>query len=251
MGFRQFTERTGWEQARREARYTASSLAAHLIHSGMAVPLRSVLADWNTIDQARRDAEDGVVDTNAAVRMANLRLNEQILLLAGRLRYELKSDDHPMFRKFFPKAPNTLTRQSLEAKLERVREFHTVVATEVSVSEEVQAILNDLAAAETAGQQALSARTAANDEVAKVSLRISAWKDRANTLRRGVENTLDQYANDQKMSRDYVEQFFLPSTRPASERAEQKPDTPPKPPAPQQPQPPKNSEAPQAPQPKA
>ena len=63
---------------------------------------------------------------------------------------------------------------------------------------------------------------------------------------RGVENTLDQYANEQKLPRDYTEQFFL--SLPRASQARDPEDQPKTPPAPQPPSPPRAEQAPKAPE---
>ncbi|HEX2568257.1 MAG TPA: hypothetical protein VH877_01780 [Polyangia bacterium] len=275
MGRRQLNEDVSWEQARKELRYNASAVAAEPAHIDLAPSLRSLLTEWDVLEQARRSAEDGVVDANVGVSRASTRTNEWIKRLAGQLRAELPNDEHPTFRKFFATKPSELTRQSLENKLERLHKFHTV-ADEVTVSAAVQAILAGLSAVEADGRQALDARAAAYDEVTRVTLRMAGWKERADLSRRTLEGTLGRYAADQKLASDYTEQFFLPAPKPSAAR-QRPPKTPPKttpettpsktpptppthavspaPPAPPAPaqasQTPQAAEAPQAPQAKA
>lgn len=267
MGRRQLNEDVSWEQARREVRYNASSVAAEPAHIELAPSLRTLLTDWDALDQARRNAEDGVVDANVGVSRASMRTDEWIKRLSGQLRAELQNDDHPTFRKFFSTKPSEITRLGLENKLERIRKFHTVAA-EVTVSAVVQAILAGLTSVEATGQQALDARTAANDEVTRVTLRMAAWKERADLSRRTLESSLDRYAADEKLTSDYTEQFFLPAPKPSAARRRPGPKTPPETPppktppsktalatpsqavssAPPAPSPPQAAEAPQAPQ---
>jgi hypothetical protein len=209
---RLFTHETPWEQARKDVRFTAAALSAIEEHAKLAKPMRDLLAQWNAIDQERRDAEDAVVDANAVVQVQDSRLDGSVADLIARLRFEFRSDDHPTVRKFFPERPSEVLRMGLESEIDRTRKFHAV-GEEVGASKEVMGLLKGIAGLETAGLAALAQRVKAVESIARVSLRIQTWKENANNIRRSLETVLDGYANQHRLPRGYADDFFSPAQR--------------------------------------
>ena len=127
MALRLFSEVTGWEQARKDIRFTATRLAARPIHEPLAKPLRGLLDQWNTLDQERRDADDAIVDANALVAALDEELDDAVGKLATRLLYEVGGDSaHPTFKAYFPEPPSGVIRLGLESEIKRTRDLrHT------------------------------------------------------------------------------------------------------------------------------
>ena len=209
MGMTLFTDKTSWENARKDVRHTASTLTASVVHVAVAKPLKALLARWNEIDQARRDADDQLVDANALVAWIDVRLlDPRVAELASLLLHEAKQDrSDPKFKRYFPEPPNEIVRMGLESEIKRTKGFFHV-AEEVPPSKEVKAILAKIAAVHTKGEAALTTREEATLHVARISLRIQTWKEDANGVRRSVENNLDAHANGQGLPRDYSDAFF-------------------------------------------
>ena len=62
----------------------------------------------------------------------------------------------------------------------------------------------------TEGEGVLKVREEVAGRQARASLRISTWKESANSARRSVENALDAYAIANSLPRDYSDEFFPP-----------------------------------------
>jgi len=223
MGLTLFTDKTSWDNARKDTRHTAATLTASEIHRAAAKPLKELLARWNETDQERRDADDKLVDANALVAWVDARVLDPLVIeLASLLLHEAKQNRlDPKFKRFFPEAPNEVVRMGLESEIKRTKAFFNV-ADENPPSKEGRAILARIAVAHKQGEGALKAREDATLQVARVSLRIQTWKEDANAVRRSVENQLDAHANEQGLPRDYSDPFF-PSARAARGPIEKKP----------------------------
>lgn len=216
-----FTEETPWEKARKDVRFTASALDAHGGHDRLAKPVRAILVEWNAIDQLRRDADDGLVDGHAVVKAVDALLDRLVIRLAARLRLD-ENEGGNTFGKFFPEPPSDVVRLGLESEIARTQKFH-VVAGEVGASPEVRAILQQIVETEVRGTAVLSAREKAVAEVARVSLRIQTWKEKANAARQSVENQLDAHAIKQGLGRDYADEFFPTSAKSSRKKVKGEP----------------------------
>ena len=169
---RLFDEGTSWEQARKDTRYPSARLDARKHHATLSSPLRSLLAQWVTIDQERRDADDAVVDANALVSAVDEDLDAAVNDLVSRLLYEVGNNAaSAIFKAYFPEAPNEVLRLGLESEIARTRKL-LPIAKEKKASPEVMAILEEIAAIEEHGTQALAARVEAYAKVSRVALRI-------------------------------------------------------------------------------
>ncbi len=219
MGLTLFTDKTPWENGRKDVRHTAATLIASEVHIALAKPVKHLLTRWNEIDQERRDADDKLVDANALVAWIDVRVLDPLVTeLASLLIHEVKQDrSDPKFRRFFPEPPNEVVRMGLESEIKRTKLFFNV-AEEVPTSPEAKAILAKIAAAHKQGDAALKAREEATFHVARISLRIQTWKEDANGIRRSVENKLDAYANENGLPRDYSDAFF-PASRAAKPKS--------------------------------
>lgn len=91
--------------------------------------------------------------------------------------------------------------------MERTKKFDEV-AKEVGASKPVRAILAAIDEVGSEGAGVLKAREEVAARQARVSLRISGWKESANAARRSVENALDAYAIAKGLPRDYSDEFF-------------------------------------------
>jgi hypothetical protein len=203
-----FTTDTPWEAARRSVRFTASALGATTLHASMAKTPRALLKKWNEIDEARRDADDALVDANAKVAALDGDLDDLVLDLANEILHEAKQDrSDAQYVAYFPDAPSEIARLGLESEIERTKKFF-VVASEHKPSKAVAAVLAKIKDVQTRGSAALADRVEATAEVAKVSLRVQTWKEDANGARRSIDNALDEYANQNKVSRDYTDRYF-------------------------------------------
>ena len=214
---RLFDEGTSWEQARKDTRYPAARLDAKKRHAPLSKSLRALLAQWNTTDQERRDADDAVVDANALVSAIDEELDDTIGLLVARLLYEAGNDPaNATFKTYFPEPPNEVIRLGLESEIARTKEL-VHVAEEKKASKEVWAILKAVAEIEKRGTEALAARVEAYTGVSRGALRIQTWKENANAARRGVEAALETWAVANGKPRGYADAFF-----PAAPRAKKK-----------------------------
>ena len=213
MAMALFTDKTSWENVRKDVRHTASTLTASEVHLPVAKPLKALLTRWNETDQARRDADDQLVDANALVAWIDVRLLDPLVVeLASLLLHEAKQDrSDPKFKRYFPEPPNEIVRMGLESEIKRTKVFFKV-AEEVPPSKEGKAILAKIAVVHKQGEAALTAREEATLHVARISLRIQTWKEDANGVRRSVENNLDAHANGNGLPRDYSDAFF-PASR--------------------------------------
>lgn len=217
-----FDSAIGWDAARKSVRFTAARLAAEPAHKKHEKVFRGLLAEWNTIDGERRDADDALVDAHAHVAATDDLLDQATDGFARRLRHDLRSDDHPTFRKYFPESPSEIIRLGLESQLERSAQFH-VVAREVPLDPEAKAILGEIAALDQRGRAVLAERVKAAQAVAQISLRVQAWKDKANAARRSLDNLLDAHALAQRLPRDYADHFF-PQTGKSRRKSQPKGD---------------------------
>lgn len=210
MPLRLFTDKTPWDDVRRDVRYVAAGLTAADEHIALAKPLRTLLAQWKTIESDREDADDAMVDANAVVRRLDITLDRLVNDLAGQLLAECGRDTSaPGFRRFFPEAPSAVIRLGLESEIERTKKFATV-AEEIGASKETKAILKRFDGIHTKGTAALKARERLAETQGRVSLRISTWKDDSNHARRSVESALEKYATDHRLPRTYADEFFPP-----------------------------------------
>jgi len=226
MGLTLFTDKTPWENARKDVRHSAATLTASEIHLAAAKPVKELLLRWNETDQERRDADDRVVDANALVAWIDVRVLDPLVTeLASLLLHEAKQDrSDPKFRRFFPEPPNEVVRMGLESEIKRTKAFFGA-AEEVPISQEGEAILAKIADAHKRGDAALKAREEATLHIARISLRIQTWKEDANGVRRSVKTNLDAYANENGLPRDYSDPFF-PAARAAKSEKAKAPATP-------------------------
>jgi hypothetical protein len=58
MAMALFTDKTSWENVRKDVRHTASTLTASEVHLPVAKPLKALLARWNETNRERGDAGD-------------------------------------------------------------------------------------------------------------------------------------------------------------------------------------------------
>lgn len=219
MGLTLFTDKTSWENARKDVRHTAATLSASEVHLASAKPLKALLTRWNDTDQERRDADDKLVDANALVAWIDVRLLDPLVTeLGSLLLHEVKQNrSDPKFKRYFPEPPNEIVRMGLESEIRRTQAFFSV-AEEVPLSNEGKALLAKIAAVHKQGEAALTAREEATLHVARISLRIQTWKEDANGVRRSVVNKLDAHANEKGLPRDYSDAFF-PASRAAKPKA--------------------------------
>ena len=223
-----FDEDTSWEAARKSVRFTAARLAADPTHRKHEKAVRALLAEWGTIEQARRDADDGVVDANALVAYCNDRLDDTTGRFVRRLRNDFGGDDNASFRKFFEESPSEVINLGLESQIGRSKDFF-VVAEAVPLTRDAKAILDEIGAIMKDGKTALEGRETATIGVAKISLRVQTWKEKANAARRSLENILDTYATGNNLPRDYAGRFFPASakkTKKSEKKANEKPASP-------------------------
>lgn len=227
MPLRLFTDKTSWDDSRREVRHVAAALVATDEHAALAKPLRTLLTQWKAIEADREDTDDEMVDANAVVRCLDGILDREVNKLAGQLLAENDRDaSAPGFRKFFPEPPSEVIRLGLESEIERTKKLDTV-AEEIGASKEVKVILKRIAGVRIKGDAAIKAREKVAERQGRVSLRISTWKDDANHARRSVESALETFASEQRLPRTYSDEFF-PLRRSTKKDAEAAPsDAPP------------------------
>lgn len=205
---RLFNENTAWDEGRKSVRFTATKTGARKPHTALAGPLRDLLAQWNLVDQQRREAEDAVVDANAMVSSVDEELDECVSKLDNRLCYECGNDlEHPTYKAFFPEPPHEIIRLGLENEIARTRKF-VIAAEERNASPEVWAILKEMAEIEKRGAEVLKGREEAYANVSRVALRIQTWREDANAARRSVETALEAWAIQNGKPRSYADAFF-------------------------------------------
>ncbi|HEY2366993.1 MAG TPA: hypothetical protein VGH87_11440 [Polyangiaceae bacterium] len=222
---RLFDENTSWDDARRAMRFTAAALKAAPEHEKLAGAFGKLLASWKVVDEARHAAEDATVDANALVHFHDVMLDGHVTRLASRARAD-HGEDSREFAALFPEPPNEVIKLGLESEIERVKKWDGV-KKESSLSKGVLQSLKDIDQTCARGQKALAAREAGVTEAARVSLRVSKWKDDANGARRSVETALDDYANKHSLGRDYASAFFPIATRAKKTKTPPPPTTPP------------------------
>lgn len=216
-----FDEDTSWESARKSVRFTAARLAADPAHQKHEKTIRALLGEWGTIEQARRDADDGVVDANALVAYYGDRIDDTTGRFVRRLRNDFGGDDNASFRKFFEENPSEVISLGLEAQITRSKDFF-IVAEAVALTKDARTILDEIGATMKAGKAALDGRETATVGVAKVSLRVQTWKEKANAARRSLENILDAYATANGLPRDYAARFFPASPKKSKKKGDKK-----------------------------
>ncbi len=208
MALRMFTDETGWESSRKDVRFTNTGVRLVLAHAALVKPLAMLLADWLVIDQARREADDALVDCHAGVATWNVCLDSWVGKLSSRLLYEC--GDKPTsttFQRYFPEVPSEVIRMGLETEIERANNFHDV-AKELGASKEVTSILTEIATAQASGKTVIETRKEAAAAVGRVSLRMHIWKENANQARRGIEAALETYGVANGLERGYADNFF-------------------------------------------
>jgi hypothetical protein len=208
MPLRLFSDETGWDLARKGVRYTAAALRTESAHAALVKPLVSLLTEWTTIDQARRDADDALTDRHAQVGALDARLDQAVVNLHARLVSDCGGDrKHKTVQRYFPEPMSDVVHMGLEVEILRVQRFHDV-AKELGASKQVQAILGEIAAIQDNGKTVLDQRREAAAEVGRVSLRMHTWKESANSARRGIESALEAYAVANELPRTYADDFF-------------------------------------------
>lgn len=214
MGLRLFTEDTSWEQARKDVRYTLTSLGARSKkHEQLVKPLSTLLSRWTAIEDERRAAEDALVDATAVVAALDEELDEAVFRLVSRLLFEVDHNaSHPTFRAYFPEPPSEVIRLGLESEIARTKDLF-VVAEEKHATPEVHQILAGIAELHRRGEEALRDREQAFLALSRAELHIQDWKDSANAARRSVANVLEAYALKNHLPRGHAEGFFPPSSR--------------------------------------
>jgi hypothetical protein len=224
MPLRLFTDDTPWEQARKDVRYTATSLGVRQKHEHLGKPLLALLARWAGIDAQRRAAEDALVDANAAVGALDEELDEAVFRLVSRLLFEVDHNSaHPTFMAYFPEPPSEVIRLGLEGEIARTRELFPV-AEERGASADVRAILAVIAALHRRGEEALRVRVEAFLARSRVQLHVQDWKESANAARRSVANVLEGHASKNHLPRGYADGFFPPAARTSKKLSRGTPD---------------------------
>jgi hypothetical protein len=224
MALRLFTDDTNWEQARKDVRYTATSLGVRQKHEHLGKPLVALLARWQGIDEQRRAAEDALVDANAAVGALDEELDEAVFRLVSRLLFEVDHNSaHPTFRAYFPEPPSEVIRLGLESEIARTKELFKV-AEERNASSEVHAILAVVADLHRRGEEALRVREQAFLGLGRVQLHVQDWKDSANAARRSIASVLESHASKSHLPRGYVDGFFPPAARTSKKPGKSAPD---------------------------
>ncbi|MEZ4297498.1 MAG: hypothetical protein R3B70_21230 [Polyangiaceae bacterium] len=221
MPLRMFSDKTPWDEARKDTRSTAAALEASDEHGALAKPLRALLGQWKALETEREDTDDAMVDANAIIRRLDAMLDREVNNLAAQLLVENNRDTSAAgFRRFFPEAPSEVVRLGLASEIERTGKFDKV-ASELGASKEVKAILKRIEGLRTRGTPALQGREKVAETRGRVSLRISVWKDDANHARRSIYAALEQYAVENRLPRGYADEFFPVgrSTKKASESA--------------------------------
>ncbi len=214
---RQFYETDGWEWMHGNTVVTTSMLKASGVHMPLAEPLTLHLGAWQSLEGERRAVETAVDEADALMAWLNLRLDP----LTARFGTLLLADcggerKHATFTKFFPVAPNEITRLGLAAQVEAMDHFSTVAA-QVTLSTTTDAALKEVLACLTQSKSACEARKEVAKGVVSVSLKQDAWRDEANKRRRTAENALATYATQHDLPRSYPDAFF-PAPR-ASKKA--------------------------------
>jgi hypothetical protein len=203
-----FSDDTSWDAVRRSVRFTASALAATKDHTAMAKTPRALLKSWKQTDDARLEADDALVDANAKVAALDGELDDLVTKFASEILHEVRQDrTDALYVAFFPDAPSDIVRLGLASEIERTKKFF-VVATQRKPGKAALSVLEQIKSVQADGEKALAERVEATAEVAKVSLRIQTWKEDANGARRSVETALDQYSNENKLSRGYADRYF-------------------------------------------
>jgi hypothetical protein len=219
MPLRLFTEDTPWEQARKDVRYTVTSLATRRKHEQLVKPLAALLTRWSAVEDERREAEDALVDANAVVASLDEELDEAVFRLVSRLLFEVDHNaQHPTFLAYFPEPPSEVIRLGLESEITRTKELFAV-AEQKSASPELRAILEVIADLHRRGEEALAQREQAFIRLSRAELHIQDWKESANAARRSVANVLEGFAMKNHLPRGYADGFFPPSARIAKKSA--------------------------------
>jgi hypothetical protein len=219
-----FNDDTTWFDARGDVRDTIAALRAAGSHGKLLGPLTGVMATWATIDTARQVADDELRDANVLIVWLDGSLDEAVGRLASRLLNACDNDrTHPTFVAYFPEAPHEVMRLGLMSEVERVNKWRHV-RKEIDVAPEVAEALDEVAVLEDQGREALQKQRESLAMRARVALRIKAWREEANQVRRTTETALDAYANTHRMPRSYSARFFTKApTRAKKKTADTKP----------------------------
>lgn len=205
---REFDEKTGWEGGRAEVLYTFAVLEAAGSHDKLKRAITLQLDRWNTLEKARRAAEDGVVTANACVAWADHVLDNAVRGFANEVLHDVGGDATKRnFTAFFPEPPSEVIRMGLEAEVDRCERF-AVVAEKVPLSKAATAKLAAVTAAMEAGKAALARRRDAYNAQAQASLDVASWKESANATRVSVFVQLQAWALEHEEERAYADRFF-------------------------------------------
>lgn len=205
---REFDDKTSWEGGRSEVLYTFAVLEASGSHDKLKRALTLQLDRWNTIEKARRAAEDGVVTANACVAWADHILDATVRGFANEALHDAGGDATKRgFVAFFPEPPSEVIRMGLETEIDRCERF-AVVAEKVPLSKAATAKLAAVTAAMDAGKTALARRRDAYNTQAQASLDIAGWKESANATRVSAFVQLQAWALEHEEERVYADRFF-------------------------------------------
>ncbi len=197
-----------WEWMRGNLVITTSMLKASGVHAADADALVAHLSTWESIEVARRAAETAVDEADALVAWKNLQLDPLTTRFGTMLLADCNNDrKHDTFVKFFPVAPNEITRLGLDAQVVAMEHFPTV-AVSMKLTKPTGALLKEVLTTLDESKKACDARKDIAKGVTRVSLKQDAWRDEANKRRRAVENSLATYATTHDLPRSYPDAFF-------------------------------------------
>lgn len=213
---------TSWDSARGSTLFTLAALEASGDHSKLEAALGKQFAKWDTIELARREAEDGIVRANARVSVRDAQLDRAVKAFANELLRDAggKVEDKT-FRAYFPDAPSEVVRLGLESEIEACEKLVNTSA-KVTVSKRANEHLTAIKRAMDEGRKVLAVRREAYAKQALVSLDIASWKQAANAARESIYVALQAWGIDHGVGREYADAFFPDATR-AKKKAKSEP----------------------------
>lgn len=215
--------KTSWEAARTSTLFTLAALEASGSHGKLEAALGKQFAKWDTVEAARRDADDGIARANARVSVCDAQLDRAVKDFANELLRDAggKFDDKT-FRAYFPDAPSEVVRLGLESEIEACEKIVNTSA-KVSVSKRANEHLTTIKRTMDEGRKVLAVRREAYAKQAQVALDIVSWKEATHAARESIFVALQTWGLDHGVGREYADAFFPDATRSRVKKAKAEP----------------------------
>lgn len=210
-----------------ELNFTKIMLSIHEETQPLTAAFGQLIDEWQEIFTKYQNSRLEALSAEARFLKANRELDFVTQKFAAQLLVEAGNNrKNPLFLRFFPTAPSTLThgpyRQQCETTRDRLIPEIAKLAPvsplkpyEAQLSQLVQTML-----------EALDNRTTQKTLQSLRALEIEQWKEGVNRVRTAVYGELLKIAMDQGEDRAWVESFFMKQRSEDQETPEQKNETP-------------------------